>query len=301
MRKKIVCILVMIGIFIYPQFAKANSEVGSTIAGFLKLGIGARAIGMGEAYGAVGEDATALYWNPGGLAQLTMREVSFMHNNYLEGIHMENISYIPIITPTGVLGTSISYLGTDIEGYNTSSADSEYEYHAGNTCISVGYGYKMYKNCSVGMAVKGIFSQIDDAHSASGAIDIGAIYNPEIEGVTLGLSLHNIGPAIKFEEESEKLPFNIKFSTAYKGFNDNLLLTLDLNKPVDNDIIFNLGGEFWPMTSFAIRAGYNSRLEASENYSLGLGFKLQNFNVDCTYIPSDEFNDTYQVLLSTKF
>jgi hypothetical protein len=41
-----------------------------------KVGIGARAAGMGFAYGAVSEDGSSLFYNPAGLAQIRRIEVS---------------------------------------------------------------------------------------------------------------------------------------------------------------------------------------------------------------------------------
>src|SRR5688572_28460738 len=46
-----------------------NNE-GSSGATFQKIGVGARAAGMGGAYSAMADDVTALYWNPAGAARL---------------------------------------------------------------------------------------------------------------------------------------------------------------------------------------------------------------------------------------
>jgi hypothetical protein len=48
-------------------------------AEFLKVGVGARAMGMGGAFVALANDATASYWNPAGLAQLREAEFSLVH------------------------------------------------------------------------------------------------------------------------------------------------------------------------------------------------------------------------------
>jgi hypothetical protein len=55
----------------------------SAFAGeFLTLGVGARALAMGGGYGALSDDATALYWNPAGLGQVARRtEATFMHSS----------------------------------------------------------------------------------------------------------------------------------------------------------------------------------------------------------------------------
>jgi len=43
-------------------------QVGQTGLAFLKLGVGGRALGMGEAYSAVATDPSGMYYNPASLA-----------------------------------------------------------------------------------------------------------------------------------------------------------------------------------------------------------------------------------------
>ncbi len=69
--KSLILILVLI-MGIVPS-AFANSGGGDSCA-FLKLGIGARALGMGGAFVPVADDGTTAYWNPAGIAALMKRE-----------------------------------------------------------------------------------------------------------------------------------------------------------------------------------------------------------------------------------
>ena len=61
-------------------FASGPGTVGGD---FLKIGVGERAVGMGGAFSSIADNATAIYWNPAGLSQLTKRELSGMKLDYL--------------------------------------------------------------------------------------------------------------------------------------------------------------------------------------------------------------------------
>lgn len=54
---------------------------------FLQIGVGARALGIGNALVAGVNDVTAVYWNPAGLTRVKKKfEVSLMHSEYFAGI-----------------------------------------------------------------------------------------------------------------------------------------------------------------------------------------------------------------------
>ena len=55
---------------------------------FLKAPVGARAIGMGGAFAAVSDDATAPYWNPAGMVYLPYREVIAMHSEKFGNLNL---------------------------------------------------------------------------------------------------------------------------------------------------------------------------------------------------------------------
>jgi len=54
---------------------------GKYAGAFLEMGVGARALGLGSAYGAATSDGTAFYWNPAGLAILRRPEFNFMYTS----------------------------------------------------------------------------------------------------------------------------------------------------------------------------------------------------------------------------
>src|SRR3989339_598557 len=65
----------------------------ATGASFLKVGAGARAAAMGDAFSAVADDVTALYWNPAGLIQLKQNQLTIGHVESYEQVRHEYFGY----------------------------------------------------------------------------------------------------------------------------------------------------------------------------------------------------------------
>ena len=65
------------------SYVTLSNASATSSAQFLKMGAGARAAGMADAFSAVADDVTAGYWNPAGLQQISSPEMSVMQNNSL--------------------------------------------------------------------------------------------------------------------------------------------------------------------------------------------------------------------------
>src|SRR5260221_7794896 len=61
--------------------AMSAAPAGATkyAAEFLKIPVGARAVGMGGAFVAVADDATSPFWNPAGMVYLPYKEAFLQH------------------------------------------------------------------------------------------------------------------------------------------------------------------------------------------------------------------------------
>src|ERR1700685_4163874 len=66
-----------------PSIVAAAGTSGGPI---LSIPVGARAIGMGEAFTAMADDVSSLYWNPAGLAILNQGQASFMYNPSIQNL-----------------------------------------------------------------------------------------------------------------------------------------------------------------------------------------------------------------------
>ena len=57
---------IVLALLSHVCFSDEIHRYGTTAANFLEIGIGSASGGMGEAYVAVANDLSAIYWNPAG-------------------------------------------------------------------------------------------------------------------------------------------------------------------------------------------------------------------------------------------
>src|SRR5438477_9709345 len=95
------------------------ADNGTTAADFLKMGIGPRAIAMGEAQVGLADDVYASYWNPAGLASLKTPEAGFVQNQYVEDISEQYLVYVDPRSKLGAFAGSVTYLNVGkFQGYD---------------------------------------------------------------------------------------------------------------------------------------------------------------------------------------
>ena len=309
MRKEvlrlILTVLLMLTISIGIVNAALDSKTGTVSASFLKIGIGARAAGMGEAFGAVADDVTAMYWNPAGVAQIEQTEATFMHSFWLESMSYE---YLGLAYPLGgsAIGVSVSYLGiSDIEGRDVNDVRTS-NFSANDMAIGVTYGKSLSDVFMLGGSIKSINEKIDTETASSVGIDVGALYKAS-EDINLGASVQNIGSGLKFISEAGDLPMNVRVGGAYKSIDKALTIALDVNKPVDNKAKANLGLEYWFKESVAVRGGYKYQIGGNDaiggltGLTAGAGLKVSQMQIDYAFMPFGDLGSAHRVSLLVKF
>lgn len=82
---------------------------------FLKIGVGARALGMSNSFVASVDDVTAGYWNPAGLTRMSSDfQFSYMHSEYFAGISAyDYLAFATKIDSNSTFGISLIRFGTD--------------------------------------------------------------------------------------------------------------------------------------------------------------------------------------------
>jgi hypothetical protein len=248
--KKLFLILIMtaLGFGLVPNlFAVSESAVL-----FLLISPGARASGMGESFVAIADDATAIYWNPAGLAFQTGREIVLMHCKWLPGLvsdmYYEFGSYRQHFESLGgTLGANVTYLNMGEQTWMDEMGSERGKFVSYDFAITLSYATKVSENLGIGVSMRLIQSLLAPdwvdvgAEKGSGkgnafAVDLGVLYrNFLLKGLSFGANLSNMGPKITYVDaaQADPLPTNLKIGFAYKVLDmeyNKLTISLDTNK-----------------------------------------------------------------------
>jgi type IX secretion system protein PorV len=303
MRKFLV--VIAIGGLILQGVGRAwASGPGTTAADILKIGVGARAIGMGEAYVAQADDVSSLYWNPAGLALMQERQASFMYDQMYQDLKFQNAN-IGIPLENGAIGGSLSYLSYgDIQGFDQSGVPTGNQ-SAYSGVATLGAAW-LGDQWSAGVNAKGIQEKLADETANDAAFDIGGnvIYPKPVLGGTLrfGAVAQNLGSSMKFEQQSDPLPMDWKVGVAAVQLMDRRLnVSLDYTTPKDDSGFVSSGFEYWLVPFIALRAGYvNSKTEGS-GMRAGIGIRYKGVSFDYAYAGQGELGLSHRYELSFRF
>ncbi|MBN1351788.1 PorV/PorQ family protein [candidate division KSB1 bacterium] len=211
---------------------------------FLLISPGVRADGMGEAFVAISDDVSAVYWNPGGLAFQDgsygpAREFIFMHSNWLpqltSDLFYDFAAYKHYVYGLGTFGISLTYLnlGEQIITYETGPEEMG-RFMSYDAAAALSYGTTMTDNIGMGVTIRLIRSNL--APIGAGAeqgkgqtwafnFDMGLLYrNMLFDGFNLGMNVSNIGPKIAYidVDQADPQPTNLKIGLAYRIFGGDL-------------------------------------------------------------------------------
>ena len=271
----------------------AASNAGRTAADFLLIGVGARAAAMGGAYTAVTNGASAAYWNPAGLTEVTAGEAILGHYAWYQDINLEHGTVAYRVSDRTTIATSISYLGygqidgRDINGQSTGDL-AAYDW-AGSFSV----GVKATPEIDAGVTAKFINQKLDDISSSTIALDLGVKYLHE--RFTVAAVVANIGPDMNFAGISERIPSSGRIGISFSPFNDLLLTSIEFEKRFYGGSVIRHGFEMTFSHQYFIRAGYSfypgDKIRAfGGGPSMGLGVRFEKAELDYAFTPHDGYS-----------
>lgn len=319
--KKQIILLLALALTLLPLCLNAEpfGKVGTVGMQFLKLGVDARAIGMGEAYTAVTDDISSVYWNPAGLAPSFQNQVFFSHTNWPADIMQEfaAATYTTGVSTIAVFGTALHMDDMEVTDEDTFGHTGEY---FTNSSIALGlmYAQQFTDKFSAGGGVKYLRENLYEYDVNTYAFDLGSIYNTGYKNIKIGMALKNFGPDIRYrvdddgdglidedpfdlidndgdglidEDGSElesKIPMHFSLGVSgdlMRGENTHWIASLQLDNVIDRLETWNLGTEY-KMGNIFLRTGYQFNYDAA-GFSAGAGWQVPTslgiFNIDYAY------------------
>jgi len=344
MRSSLLALVSCLLLAVYAGQARAEEgfrKVGTAAAQFLKIGVGARALAVGGAYGAVANDATTIYWNPAGMVNL--RHIAWT-GSYTRWFADITHQYTALVVPWGggaALGLSAVFTSMDEEEITTETAPrgTGYYWDAHDLAVGLSYARWMTDRFALGVTVKYVAQRIWNESASTFAVDVGTYLYTGYKGLTIGMCFANFGGSLQLEgrdlirpydpnpastlnssvdarlhTQPWSLPvlFRVGVAMDVIGKGDRLLpsqgnrltVAVDGNHPNDDSEKLNFGVEYaWRESAF-VRIGYGSGYDlAGFAYGGGIRIAVSGAVLRCDYAlaPYGELDLVHHLTVGVEF
>jgi len=289
-----------------------KKAVGTVGSDFLNLGAGARAMGMGGAYSAIAEDASAIQWNPAGLVQISKLSATFMRAAYVADINYQYAAYAHRLDYATVIAGSV--ITTDIGGikHTDTSGNVLGTFYPKDQAYTLSYGRAIMelsdkdRDVSMGVSAKYIKSTILNSAVGMG-VDFGIMtyYFTNIP-YRLSVVMQNLGQGLKFDSQRESLPLTFRLGGSISPFK-NFLLAAETVLPKGNAMHFVSGAELstgqTDKARVNLRGGIDTQYLRDDvgGFFMGAGIGLHFFTIDYAFVPMGELGSTHRISLTFDF
>ena len=289
----ILLIVVFLSFVIFSPSLASLNKVGQTGLQFLKVDVGARAAGMGGAYLMIGQDATAMFFNPAGIAMVSQFDAFVTQTKWIADISYNAAGAVYTWENVGSFGINLVYADYgEVIGTRVATNEKGFE-ETGNLkssayAVGLTYARRLTEKFTIGGSIKSAQQHlgsnsyedgVSQENKVSGlSFDFGTVFYPGFyPSFRLGMAVRNFSAQFKYEEESFQLPLQFIIGFAFDvldlagDHNNSLLFSFDYSHPRDYTPRVHFGAEYLFMGMFALRAGYKLNYDV-EGASGGLGF-----------------------------
>jgi hypothetical protein len=308
---KISVLSVFLILMISCPAAVAETGDGGHAGVFLRLGFGARAMGMGGAFVAVADDATAGFFNPAGLVQIKQRIFGAFYRKMTLDRKLSYVVYNQPIRDEATIALAWinagvgDVMGRDSDGHPTEEI-SNYQ-----NAVHLFLGRRILDQLSVGLGIGYIQYNLANVDAYGIGFGVSVMGRP-MPKLRLGASLEELGMRYSWasgeywqqfgllgSSVKEDFPFNARVGTSYLLLEDRVLISAELEKNEKQKGRIHLGAEGWALENVAGRIGYD---RGSLTLGLGLRQEIQTaiLGFDYAFI-SSRVEDDADHLISLQF
>lgn len=310
----------------HAQGGLGSQRAGTSSGTFLRIGVGARAVGLGESFVAVANDPSAIYWNPAGLAALLRREVAVSVVEWPADVDYGHVTLVlPVRKLGGSIGLQFGVLATRMdETTELQPLGTGRSFSYSDVVMGATYARRWTDKLLVGAGLKYVHedlgSQVGGPTTGAMLLDVGSIYYLGLGSVRIATSLTSFGPQMRpsgdwvspatgevRQYDGFDPPMMFRYGLAFEPMenaNQRLTTAFEVNQPADNEQVLKAGAEWQYLRRFALRSGYNFSADALK-LSAGAGFVADlhpaQMNVDYAWTDGGPLGSVHRVTLGVRF
>ena len=279
--------LIAIGLLFSTLLLISSVHAQGTTSLFNAAGAGARALGLGNAYVALADDPSAVFWNPAGLAFIEKKRATFFYSNL---VFESNYGFVGLSWPTTSIGSFgfgwLRFATGDI-GETDTAIPPESTFDYSQQLFLFSYGKQVRESLSLGLTFKVENLNLDNSFNRFGS-DFGLLYRPDFDSaflrdISLGFNIQSLlKTQAKLNTFSESSPRNLKVGLAKHiviGEERNMLsFLLDWNNGQNASSTWHFGTEYSFNDVAKLRLGVNDG-----QIAFGAGGAYGNFHLDYNF------------------
>ena len=237
--------------------ATAEEETGGAPGSWLSDYVTARTLGLGGAFVAVADEATAVTWNPAGLALLVPNELRFETAQLFEDTSINAFNFAVPGNRLPSFGLSVISLSSgDFQRTNELNDDLG-TFKQSETAYVFTMAKYLNTRFAVGTNVKLVRQSIEEFSGNGFGFDLGAIYSVT-PTVKVGASVMNLGgPNLTLRDTKETFPVEFRAGFSAVMLNGRGLFTAEVDQAAGPGMRFRGGSEYWVQPSIGLRVGMN--------------------------------------------
>jgi hypothetical protein len=299
---------------------EARSAVGGRSSfEFMKISPVTRAVAVGEAYTALGDDVGSVMYNPAGLASILTNELHFSYLMLYQDMSLEHIAFAyPLgqVAPKvgGTLAASVNLLQFGSLDRVDDDAQVNGTFTSGNSAFSFAYARGFGEFVHVGLNAKYIRQQIDVTKESAFNADFGVVVLPPFEGLRIGVATRNLGGPVEGFDQ----PIVLNTGASYRmyelfSYHDDMCVSVESDipiMPIEDRLGMRAGLEYdfkWVGHRAALRGGYKFLdtdvegvgLTAGGGYAIDIGGTI--IYLDYAFAPAGDFGTSHRMSLMAKF